>query len=165
MMFPTKQVILIFCCLLQFRNLLNAQQTPAVLPSLIAGETKDSGNDDADQNLKQRMFVKVFASKSKIFVGEPLMAIYKYYVPKSLSDHPSVTKQPEFTGCSVKELSFDEGPEEENINNELYSVFTFRKVQLTPLQQGMLSLGKASVSNIVELLNAKDPFGEQTFNI
>jgi hypothetical protein len=55
------------------------------------------------------MFVKVFTSKHKIFVGEPVMATYQFYVDISLNDRPTVTKQPEFIGWSVKELNFEQG--------------------------------------------------------
>ncbi len=150
-------------------SVLNARQTPAVLPSLLNNNqtNKSSANDDNTMEalLKQKMFVKVFTNKNKIFVGEPVMAVYKFYVAMNINDQPTVTKQPEFSGCSVKELNFDQGPELENINNEPYAVYTIRKVQLTPLQQGMLSLGNASVNNTVEILNPDDPYSTEKFNI
>ena len=141
-------------------------QSSSVLPSLISQEAKDKHNDsDIEAMLRKKMFVKIFTNKNKIFIGEPLLATYKFYVVMNISDQPTVTKQPEFSGCSVKELNFDQGPELETINNELYAVYTIRKVQLMPLQQGTLSLGKASVNNFVELTNPDDPFVTKKYNI
>jgi hypothetical protein len=47
----------------------------------------------------------------------------------------------------------------------VYAVYTLRKVQLTPLQQGMLSLGKAFVNNLIEVLNPENPFEPKKYNI
>ena len=133
---------------------------------MLMQQKKTQTNDtDMLQMLKQKMFVKVFANNYKIFIGEPIMVTYKFYVAMNMHNRPSVTKQPEFSGWSVKELQFDQGPEFENINNEPYSVYTIRKVQLTPLQEGNLSLGKAHVNNQVEIFNAESPYVPQKFSI
>jgi len=145
-----------------------AQAGSSSLPSLFNNEaSKETQVNDADmlQTLKQKMFVKVFANSYKIFIGEPIMVTYKFYVAMNLHNRPSVTKQPEFSGWSVKELQFDQGPEFESINNEPYSVYTIRKVQLTPLQEGSLSLGRAYVNNQVEVFNAENPYVPKKFNI
>ena len=141
----------------------------SVLPTLIDTKHNDSVLADDDKQvetkLKQKMFVKIFTNKNKIFVGEPLMATYKFYASMSVSDQPTVTKQPEFTGCSVKELNFEQGPDFENINNETYAVYTIRKVQVTPLQEGALSLGQAVVDNFVQLNNPDDPFVTKRYTV
>jgi hypothetical protein len=134
----------------------SAQQSTTSLPSLVESQHDgDAAPDAATLSwLKQKMFVRVFTNKDKIFVGEPLLAIYKFYVSLQISDQPSVTRQPEFSGCSVKELSFDQGPEFETINDHQYAVYTIRKVQLTPLQPGKLSLGRAYVNNFIQVESA-----------
>jgi len=167
-MFTASKIILPVFALFWCMSALNARQTPAVLPSLLNNQTNKNATDHdntMEALLKQKMFVKVFTNKNKIFVGEPVMAVYKFYVAMNINDQPTVTKQPEFSGCSVKELNFDQGPELENINNEPYAVYTIRKVQLTPLQQGMLSLGNASVNNTIEVLNPDDVYSTERFNI
>lgn len=143
------------------------QPQSADIPSLINNETGNDqdNNEDIESSLKRKMFVKVFTNKDKVFVGEPLMATYKFYVASGINDRPSVAKQPEFSGCSVKELNFDQGPEFENINNEAFSVYTIRKVQLTALQEGSLSLGKAYVNNYVQVFNPNDVLTTRKFNI
>ncbi len=146
---------------------LDAQSGTSSLPSLFNEPSKNTNISDTDviELLKQKMFIKVFTNKNKIFVGEPVMATYKFYVESDLNDRPTVTKQPEFTGCSVKELNFDQGPESEDINNESFSVYTIRKVQITPLQQGKLSLGNAYVDNAVEMYDASNPYITKRYNV
>lgn len=155
----TKYIFPVF--LMLFCNVIvKAQQNSSELPSLINNNDKN-----VEAALKQKMFVKVLTSKNKIFVGEPVMATYKFYVAMHITDQPTVIKQPEFSGCSVKELDFEQGPDFENIGKELYAVYTIRKVQLTPLQQGMLSLGNAIVSNTVQLPESSDPYTVEKHNI
>ena len=167
MLFSAKPIlffVLFACCV----YVAVAQPNSGSLPSLFSSKSTDTKSDsdtDIEQTLKQKMFVKVFTNKNKVFVGEPVMATYKFYVASNINDRPTVTKQPEFSGCSVKELDFEQGPQFERINNESYSVYTIRKVQLTPLQEGGLSLGKAYVNNAVELYNPDDPFVTKKFNI
>jgi oxygen tolerance protein BatD len=145
--------------------IVKAQQDASALPSLLNNQAKkDAGDDEITTLLKQKMFVKVTTNTNKAFVGEPIMATYKFYVSMHVNDQPTVTKQPEFSGCSVKELNFQQGPEFENINNETYAVYTIRKVQLTPLNNGRLSMGKAFVNNFIQVDNPDDPFVTKKYN-
>ena len=152
-------ITVFFACLSFFAK---AQKTPSVLPSLFEEASK---NGNAESAIRQRMFVKVLADKGKVFVGEPILAIYKFYVDMNLYDYPSVIKQPEFEGWSVKELNFKQSSDIETLNNVVYSVYTIRKVQLTPLQEGSLSLGKAYVNNIVTMLESGDSYRTNEYNI
>lgn len=163
-MFSAVKNIFLLCILFFCATVLNAQKNNTSLPSLINNQNEND-ETNIEALLKQKMYVKVFTSKTKIFVGEPVMATYKFYAALRINDQPTVTKQPEFTGCSVKELNFEQGPEFENINNESYAVYTIRKVQVTPLQQGMLSLGKALVNNFIQVANPADPFVTKKYNI
>lgn len=152
--------IVFYCSVIQ------AQQGNSVLPSLI--NTGESGREDSisDINmLKKKMFVKVITSKHSVYVGEPVLVTYKFYVSTRLNDQPTVDKQPEFTGCSVKQLDFDQGPAFEIINNEPYAIYTIRKVQLTPLQPGLLSLGKAIVNNVVVVTDSKNAYSTKKHSL
>ena len=143
-----------------------AQQSSVQLPSLITNDdtkTSSAENLSIESILQHSMFVKVSTNKSKAFVGEPVLAVYKFYT--SVHGQAVVTKQPEFTGCSVKELTFDDDPQSEIIKGETYSSYIIRKVQLTPLKSGFLSLGEASVDNYIELPSGSDPFVTDNYNI
>jgi hypothetical protein len=141
--------LLIFACVFLYRSEVVAQ-----LPSLITSQQYKNDSSSIEKILKRSMFVKVFISKSKIFVGEPVMALYKFYT--SVSGQAVVLKQPEFTGCSVKELNFGDAPEMETLNGETYTVYVIRKVQLMPVRAGALSIGVATVNNHVEIPDMQD---------
>ncbi len=165
MLFEKKYTVFILFALM-YATISTAQQPSNNLPSLINKQTKNTNNDaSAETTLKKKMFVKVSTSSNKIFVGEPVMATYKFYVDMHLNDQPVVTKQPEFSGCSVKELNFDQGPELNVINNVSYAVYTIRKVQLTPLEEGNLSLGKAYVNNFIQVDDADNLYETKKYNI
>ncbi len=143
--------ILIFFCAIIYNNVIAAQ-----MPSLISAKQNRTDSESIQNILKHSMFVKVIVSKNKIFIGEPVMALYKFYT--SVSGQAIVLTQPLFTGCSVKELNFDETPEMETINGKTYTVYVIRKVQLTPVESGSLAIGVATVINHVNIPEAEGFF-------
>jgi len=164
-MIPAVKYLFVLFLILLCVCTVKAQPGSATLPSLLNEPNNNTSDDNIEAKLREKMFVKVTTSKNKIFVGEPVMAVYKFYVAMQISDQPTVTKQPEFSGCSVKELNFEQGPEFEKVNNELYAIYTIRKVQLMPLEKGMLSLGHAFVSNFIQINNPDDPFVTKKYTI
>lgn len=146
--------ILIFICAFFFQNKIIAQ-----LPSLITSPQNQTDSTSMQKILKRKMFIKVELSKDKIFVGEPLMALYKFYT--AVSGHAVVLNQPQFTGCSVKELNFGDAPESEIIDGKTYTVYVIRKVQLTPVEPGLLSIGVATISDEVEIPDEEGYFSNR----
>ena len=142
--------------------LLIKQSTAQSLKSLKENKTTLS-NLTIENILKHSMFIKVIASSNKVFVGEPLMALYKFYT--SVNGQAIVLKQPEFSGCSVNELSFNESPQTETVNGKPYTTFIVRRVQLTPVAPGKLSLGVATVSNHVELSDPGNAFLTDRYDV
>jgi hypothetical protein len=127
-----------------------AQQPPAQLPSLINGEKNNTpGKLTPEAIIKKNIFIKTSLSKPTVFVGEPVLVTYQLYT--ALSSQGRVSKQPSFNGCSVIELTNEKEEFEEIINGKRFHVFTVRKVQITPLQEGILALGNVTVENIVQL--------------
>jgi hypothetical protein len=167
--FVMMRVTLRYCFILLLLTLYcksaNAQQS-ANLPSLISNDKNIDEDSLSDVNmLKQKMFVKVIVSKHEVFVDEPIMVTYEFYTSMRINNQPTVIKQPEFTGWSVQELDFDQGPQFEKINDESYAIYVIRKVQLTPLQAGTLSLGISVVSSFVQLPNPDDAFVTKKYTI
>src|SRR5689334_18348160 len=107
-------------------------QTPAQLPSLLDGSTIQMPvlheHEDPNSFIEKNIFVKVSASKSIVYAGEPILVTYKLYT--SLNSQARVSRQPSFSGCSVMELSADNEPREVTINGKLFHVFIIRKVQV-----------------------------------
>lgn len=148
-----KKELLLACLLVA--GYLQAQPPPTQLPSLLDGATIQMPvlhqHEDPEAFIRKNIFVKIWASKTSAYVGEPLLVTYKLYT--SLNSQARVGKQPAFSGCSVTELSTEREPDEATVNGKLFHVFIIRKVQVIPLQQGSLQLGPASVDNVVQLLN------------
>jgi len=68
-----------------------------------------------------------------------------------------VVKQPQFSGCTVVELTSEEQEAHvEKINGVEYNVFVIRKVALFPLKEGKLELPETSVENRVSFYNASN---------
>lgn len=107
-------------------------------------------SEDINNRIKQNMFVKVETNKKTCYVGEPLLVTYKLFT--RLQSHSKVVDAPTFTGCSVVEMTTnDQKEEDEVVNGKVYKTYVIRKVQLFPLQEGPLQLGKATLENDVEL--------------
>jgi hypothetical protein len=165
MMRVTVTYFFILLSLMLYSKSASAQQS-ANLPSLISNDKNIDEDSLSDVNmLKQKMFVKVIVSKHEIFVDEPIMVTYEFYTSTRINNQPTVIKQPEFTGWSVQELDFDQGVHFEKINDEPYAIYIIRKVQLTPLQSGTLSLGTSVVSSFVQLPNPVDAFVTKKYTI
>ena len=107
-------------------------------------------SEDINKRIKQNMFVKVVTNKKACYVGEPLLVTYKLFT--RLQSHSKVVDAPTFTGCSVVEMTTNDLKEEDEVvNGKVYKTYVIRKVQLFPLQEGLLQLGKATLENDVEL--------------
>lgn len=107
-------------------------------------------SEDINKRIKQNMFVRVVTNKKACYVGEPLLVTYKLFT--RLQSHSKVVDAPTFTGCSVVEMTTNDLKEEDEVvNGKVYKTYVIRKVQLFPLQEGLLQLGKATLENDVEL--------------
>lgn len=118
-------------------------------------------NEKPDQKIRDNVFVKAAVSKNSCYAGEPILVVYKLYTAMKIQ--PKVNRQPAFTGCSVTEMTTDEGLPAEKIGNKIYQVYLIRKVQLVPLQPGPLTLDTASVTSDVNFVVADQQNTLQSF--
>lgn len=139
---------------------LGCSNLSAQIPSLIPSGNQ---NNKTQETLKHDMFVKVILSKTKIFVGEPVMALYKFYT--SVNGQAVVLKQPTFSGCSVKELNFRDDPDLETVDGKTYTTYIVRKVQLTPVAEGSLPIGIATITNHVTVQDDENSFVINNYDI
>jgi hypothetical protein len=120
-------------------------------------------NDDyvpLDERIKSNLFIKVEASNTDCFVGEPIIVTYKLY--SALNSESSVIKNPSFKGFEVKDLKTDADavPSREAVDRIPFDVHTVLKVQLIPQRSGKLVLDELVMHNNVKLIDAngrKDP--------
>ncbi|HSN61199.1 MAG TPA: BatD family protein, partial [Ferruginibacter sp.] len=102
--------------------------------------------------VSKNMQLKLQTSKTSCFVGEPIVASYKLY--SRLKSESRLAKNPSFNGFSVIEL---QQPDEtayarEKLNGREYNVYTIRKAQLYPLQDGTIEIESATLDNNIQFL-------------
>ncbi len=111
--------------------------------------------EKAVDKIKNNIVIRLEVSKHNCYVGEPVLATYKLCT--RLRSKSKVVKQPQFSGCTVVELTEDDQNQHvEKINGIQYNVFVIRKVQLMPLEAGKLVLPQASVENKVSFYTASN---------
>lgn|GEM_PF-4661084 len=132
----------------------SGQDEPETGNVLHRGET-------AEQKIKANMFVRATPSKKSVYVGEPFAVTYQLY--SSLGGQSKVTAQPSFKGVSVLDLTKETQPEMVTVEGKRYRAFLIRKVQLTPLQPGTISLGTVETSNEIPFTSYDDPYNRQTY--
>jgi BatD DUF11 like domain len=145
-------LILLICTV--YYTCLQAQQPPSQLPSLLDDSYTRTpllhGDENPETVIRKNVFVKAFTSSKTVYAGEPVMIIYKLYACVFCKSR--VSKQPSFNGCSVMELPYSADAETEVIEGKVFHVYTIRKVQVIPLEEGLLRLGDAEIDNIVPFI-------------
>jgi hypothetical protein len=110
--------------------------------------------ENVAEKIKKNLFVRIDVNKKSCYVGEPIIATYKLYT--RLKSESNVVKAPSFNGFSVSEMDM---PDNYNLHSEKYNgrdynVYILRKVQLYPLQSGVLGLEPVEVKNRITFLKA-----------
>ncbi len=94
---------------------------------------------DLNKKINEVLQLKVTTTKNSCYEGEPIMATYKLYARVAVE--VGFSKRPSFSGFSAFDM---EEPSQEYtyevVNGKRFKVFTIRKVQLYPLQNGTLTL-------------------------
>lgn len=157
-----KSLVILFLATVN-ATFLFAQQPPAQLPSLLEDSYTRTpilrNNESAESIIRKSIFIKAVASESSVFIGQPFLVTYKLY--SCIFCKSRVSKQPTFNSCSITELGYPLDPDIEIVNGKKFHVFTIRKVQVTPLEEGVLHLGTVEVENLVPFVhddNAQDNF-------
>jgi hypothetical protein len=111
--------------------------------------------ENVAEKIRKNLFIKIEVSKKSCYVGESFVATYKLYT--RLKSESSVVKTPSFNGFSVSELEMPDNfnLRTEKYNGREYNVYILRKVQLYPLQSGVLSLEPVEVKNRITFLKAE----------
>ena len=109
--------------------------------------------EKAIDKIRNNIIVRLEVNKHTSYVGEPILATYKLCT--RLRSKSKVVKQPQFSGCTVIELTGEQQDAHiEKINGVDYNVFIIRKVELYPLEAGRLELPATSVENRVTFYDA-----------
>ena len=150
-------------------SLLCAITLPATAQNFLLNPTNTNGlqdpytqslvlrdGDKPGDIIQNNIFIKIVVSKNTCFVGEPIFVDYLLYA--AIRNQSKMNRPPVFTGCSVMEMTNPEEPARlEKIKNKVYKIFSFRKVQLTPLQEGDLIIDTVSLHTEVGFSAPNNP--------
>lgn len=108
--------------------------------------------EDVASKVEKNMQLRLEVNKKTCYVGEPIIAAYKLYT--RLKSESKLTKNPSFSGFSVIDLQAPDVTESgiEKLNGRDYNVYTIRKAQLYPLQDGSIELEVAEVENNIQFI-------------
>ncbi len=130
-----------------------------------AGTTKSIEEERPDyylmpgENIKDKiaknLFIKATIDKHSCYVGEPVLATFKLFT--RLDSESKIVKRPSLNGFSVVDM---EQPEtgifsKEMYNGKMYNCYLIRKVQLFPLQSGLLTIEPVEIENVVRMIRAR----------
>lgn len=122
--------------------------------------------EDAQEKIKRNLMLRIRLSKNSCFEGESIVANYELYSRVNLN--AELDKRPGFEGFSTIDIPNDNDVNEFRYateNGKVFKVYTLRKVQLTALRSGILTLAPMSISGTVSFLRthnglpiAQDPY-------
>jgi len=106
--------------------------------------------ENAQEKIKQNLFVKVMVDKKDCYVGEPVLATFKLY--SRLESKSDIVKNPGFYGFTIYDMVnlADKQVATEYIKGKPFDVHTIRKVQLYPLRAGVFTIDAMEINNKVE---------------
>lgn len=104
--------------------------------------------EDSIQKIKKNVFVTATISKTRCFVGEPVLVTWSLYT--ALQSTSTIEQAPSYAGFASDIVQLDnEQVNQKKISNKNYRVFIMQQVQLVPLQEGALIIDPISISNEV----------------
>ena len=108
--------------------------------------------ESVPEKVNKNMQLRLQTNKTSCYVGEPIVASYKLYT--RLKSESKMTKAPSFNGFSVIDLMRPDETEQaiEKLNGREYNVYTVRKSQLYPLQDGDIELESATLDNRIQFV-------------
>ncbi len=120
----------------------------------------ETGNNRSDSNLLEtgngmldsNLFIKVAASKDKVYKREQVIVTYKLYAHVPID--VNIDKLPLFNDFIKQEFEKPQGkikPEIESYNGKNYQVFTLMKFALYPVKVGILKLNTMEAKGIMRL--------------
>jgi hypothetical protein len=162
----------------------NGKSNQAQSPNNLAGQgskqsknaAQAAGQDDLDKQAKdiisKNCFIRVSATKSSVYKGEPLYAVYKLYVHPELElMNISAQRMPMYNGFWAQEIEIPKivYSTTETINGVKYKVAELKKVILSPQQTGELTIDPFEMDFIVRLRvqekrRNRDPFFDDFFD-
>ncbi|MEO6582904.1 MAG: BatD family protein, partial [Ferruginibacter sp.] len=132
---------------------------PAPKPANTYSDYILKAGDNVAEKVEKNMHVRLEVNKTSCYVGEPVVAAYKLYT--RLKSESRLTQNPSFNGFSVIDLQAADvtATSVEKLNGKDYNVYTIRKAQLYPLQDGKIDLEAAELENNIQFI--KEAYANQ----
>ncbi len=146
----------------------DATAAAAEKPSAPLEEEKPDYYLQPGENVKDKiaknLFIRATVDKHTCYVGQPILATFKLFT--RLDSESKILKRPSLNGFSVIDLEQPEAGffSKEMVNGKLFNCYLIRKVQLFPLQSGMLSIEPVEVENMVRMIRIKAGSSRETGN-
>ena len=121
--------------------------------------TNSNSNTKAPSNeIKENLFIKVFADKRKAYVGEQIIVTYKVYTRLNIVNN-GINKLPDFNGFWAQDI---ESPqigrlEQTSVNGVAFNVATIKKSVLIPQRTGKLEIDPLIMDVVVRVRDNKRP--------
>lgn len=118
--------------------------------------------ENVKEKIAKNLILKATIDKQTCYVGEPVLATFKLYT--RLESQSKVIKRPSLNGFSVIDLEEPEAGNfsKEMLNGRLYNCYLIRKVQLFPLQAGVIQIEPVEVENVVRFIKVAKRSSKET---
>ncbi len=120
--------------------------------------------ENVKNKIAKNLFLRATIDKHTCYVGQPILATFKLFT--RLDSESKVLKRPSLNGFSVIDLEQPEAGifSKEMVNGKLFNCYLIRKVQLFPLQSGVLTIEPVEIENIVRMIRVKTRNSKETSN-
>lgn len=155
-MWTLKPFLLLFgLCILHVQT--NAQSNKAIFTPIFedlpiddpAKNSKIKANEAAAEKIRKNIFVTATLSKSKCYLGEPILLTYRLYT--CLQSSSTIQKRPSLLGFIVSEIDPDNAfPEYKKIDGKNYRSFTIQQLQLVSVKEGPVTIEPVVVENNIQ---------------
>lgn len=118
--------------------------------------------ENVKDKVAKNLFIRATIDKHTCYVGQPILATFKLFT--RLDSESKVLKRPSLNGFSVIDLEQPEAGifSKEMVNGKLFNCYLIRKVQLFPLQSGVLTIEPVEIENIVRMIKVKTKNSKET---
>jgi len=116
-----------------------------------ANQQSETQSDASTENVKDQIFVRINLNKSKVYLGEQIIATIKIYTRVGLRAFDDF-KFPAYTGFWSQDIETPNqvSLERENVNGVIYNVGVLRKSILFPQRTGKIKIDPFELSCIVQ---------------
>jgi len=108
--------------------------------------------ENINDKIKKDLILKTDVSKTTCYVGEPIVATFKMY--SRLRMETSISSEPSFNGFSVSDMDLNNRNSsfQGKYDGRGYNVYILRKVQLSPLQAGTVTIDPLVTENNISFM-------------